>query len=967
MKKFRLSIVARLAFLVLVLALPLSVILAWNIQTRFNKDMATARQQVLNISTAAAARAEIILAQTHILLKEIAKRPRVQAMDRRSCDPFLAEMQATFPRYANLNVLNRKWEFVCSAAFRNREILLPTKYPEVYEEMIRRDDMVMSPPIRGQLTRIWVSFGAYPVKDKNRKLLGAVTAPIDLKLLGQAISDTRLPPGTTMRILDSYDRIVASFPDNSLLGKHDRRFSTGTDGGETVSGVTTGADGIERIYAHVPLQHSSWVVYTGLPIESALTEARRFRNQSVLFVLMVFSLAAILVIVMARQMVLPILELKKDTEILADGVHSHRSKVNSGDEIAQLAAAFNHMAQALEEDEKERDRSEQAIRNLNRVYTVQSQIDNLIVRASSRDELFNGACRVTADAAGFRMAMIVTIDPETGAVDSLVSAGADEYLLNAVKKLFSTEDGLRKSVIPRVINEKKAFVSNHTDSDARLIFGDQYAKASINSMVVLPLIVSDVVVGVMALYASDADFFHEDEVKLLTDLTGNIAFAMDHIEKQDRLNYLAYYDDLTGLANRSLLLERLSRYIRSAERGGHKLAFGLMDLERFQNINDSLGREAGDQLLRQVAGWLSETMQDPERAARLDADHFAIVLPEVKANGNLSKLCARQIEAFQEHQFTLRNSVFRFGAKMGIAVFPDDAGSADELISNAQAALKIAKSSGNNYMFYRAEMKENTATRLQLENQLRQAISSDEFVLHYQPKLNLASKSVAGAEALIRWQNPRTGLVPPGEFIPVLEETGMIHEVGRWAMRKAIEDILYWRETGMKPLPVAVNVSPLQLSDPGFYDELRHAIAADPFLASNLEIEITESLVMVDLESSISVLQQIRDLGISVAIDDFGTGFSSLSYLAKLPVNILKVDRSFILEMGSAEGLELVGTITRVAHALNLKVVAEGVETETQLKQLQVLNCEEVQGFLFSKPLPAEDYADRFLALTHVL
>jgi EAL domain-containing protein (putative c-di-GMP-specific phosphodiesterase class I) len=250
---------------------------------------------------------------------------------------------------------------------------------------------------------------------------------------------------------------------------------------------------------------------------------------------------------------------------------------------------------------------------------------------------------------------------------------------------------------------------------------------------------------------------------------------------------------------------------------------------------------------------------------------------------------------------------------------------------------------------------------------MRQAISNGEFILYYQPKLNLTSGSVTGAEALLRWQSPRTGLVPPGEFIPILEETGMIHEVGRWAMRKAIEDMLYWRDSGMTPLPVAVNVSPLQLSDPGFYDELRHAIEIDPFLAANLEIEITESLVMVDLERSISVLRRIRNLGVTVAIDDFGTGFSSLSYLAKLPVNTLKVDRSFILELGTAEGLEMVSTITRVAHALNLKVVAEGVETEDQLRQLKALHCEEVQGYLFSKPLPAKDYAVNFLAVAQVL
>ena len=259
---------------------------------------------------------------------------------------------------------------------------------------------------------------------------------------------------------------------------------------------------------------------------------------------------------------------------------------------------------------------------------------------------------------------------------------------------------------------------------------------------------------------------------------------------------------------------------------------------------------------------------------------------------------------------------------------------------------------------------EGVAVKLTLENRLRQALDKEEFMLHYQPKLSFATGKVAGAEALIRWNDPRTGLVvPPGLFIPILEETGLIYEVGRWALRKAIEDYLRWCSAGLAAVRIAVNVSPRQLRHRGFLDEIRAAIDIDPHAAAGLELEITESMVMGDVRHSITVLQAIRAMKVRIAIDDFGTGFSSLSYLAKLPVDTLKIDRSFMTEMtAEPEGLALVSTIINLAHSLRLCVVAEGVETEEQSRLLRLLNCDEMQGFLYSKPLPVEVFETRFLA-----
>ena len=321
----------------------------------------------------------------------------------------------------------------------------------------------------------------------------------------------------------------------------------------------------------------------------------------------------------------------------------------------------------------------------------------------------------------------------------------------------------------------------------------------------------------------------------------------------------------------------------------------------------------------------------------------------------MARLLEKTMEAFLEHPFRLNDAVFRIAAKVGVALFPDDGADADTLFRNAEAALKKAKASGERYLFYTQKMTEAVAGKLTLENQLRQALDNEEFVLHYQPKVNLASGKLTSAEALIRWNDPRTGLVPPGRFIPILEETGLIYDVGRWALRQAIADYLRWRAAGLPAVRIAVNVSPLQLRNRGFIAEIEQAIGIDAHAAAGLELEITESLIMEDVKHSIASLQAIRAMGVSIAIDDFGTGFSSLSYLAKLPVDTLKIDRSFVIDMTAGpEGLALVSTIINLAHSLKLKVVAEGVETEEQSRLLRLLNCDEMQGFLFSKPVPGE-------------
>jgi len=619
---------------------------------------------------------------------------------------------------------------------------------------------------------------------------------------------------------------------------------------------------------------------------------------------------------------------------------------------------------SIGEDITERKKAQDRIVYLNRVYAVLSGINTLIVRVNDRNELFRETCRIAVETGGFRMAWIGVVDRGTMKLVLAGSAGMDESFQCAVKdRLSSAESGLNGNTpAARAIRGKTPVVSNELQGDATVAFGAHYAASGIRSLVVLPLIVSDEVVGVFGLYANETEFFHAEEMALLTELADDIAFAIDHIDKRERLTYLAYYDALTGLANRALFHERLEQSVLNARMQGRKAALVLLDIERFKNINDTLGRPAGDALLKEIAIRLSSAAADDGRLARIEADHFAVLVPEVESEEALARLIEQRIGEVFAPPFRAGASELRISAKFGIAMFPADGVDAEALLRNAEAALNKAKSGGERYLFYTQAMNARIADKLSLENRLNQALEKGEFVLHYQPKINLVSGKLTGAEALIRWNDPRTGLMPPGHFIPLLEETGLINEVGRWALRQAVTDSLRWRGAGLPIVRIAVNVSPLQLRARGFVEEIRKVLGIDPQAAAGLELEITESLIMADVQLSIASLRAIRATGVTVAIDDFGTGFSSLSYLAKLPIDALKIDRSFIVEMTTGpEGLALVSTIINLAHSLRMTVVAEGVETEEQSRLLRLLGCDEMQGFLYSKAVPAEIFEQRFL------
>lgn len=431
-----------------------------------------------------------------------------------------------------------------------------------------------------------------------------------------------------------------------------------------------------------------------------------------------------------------------------------------------------------------------------------------------------------------------------------------------------------------------------------------------------------------------------------------LADITERKQAEERMRHIAQTDSLTGLPNRLSLQVRLAQLLPEARRHNWLLAVMFIDLDRFKIINDTLGHQVGDELLRDVAIRLNHVVRETDFVARLGGDEFVILLPAISGPADAAVIANKIIGALSSSILT-GNHELHTSPSIGISIFPEDGSDGDTILKNADTAMYHAKSAGrNNYQFYAAKMNQAASERLDLEHKLRHAIARNELVLCFQPQFAADGSHPTGVEALIRWLHPTDGMISPIRFIPIAEETGLIVEIGEWVLRNACREMKHWIDAGLKPIRVAVNVSARQLRRRDFCEVVAGALAESGLPAELLELEITESSVMENPEEAIEILQRIGRMGVTLAIDDFGTGYSSLAYLKLFPIDHLKIDRSFVadIETDLNDRAIAFGTIA-LAHSLGLNVIAEGVETADQLELLRTNGCDEVQGYLFSKPL----------------
>jgi diguanylate cyclase (GGDEF)-like protein/PAS domain S-box-containing protein len=611
-------------------------------------------------------------------------------------------------------------------------------------------------------------------------------------------------------------------------------------------------------------------------------------------------------------------------------------------------------------DFTDRIRAQQKIERLNRVHALHSGINALIVREKDRQELFRGACRVAVEEGRFKLAWVGMLDSRTSRIFPIAWRGAEDQL-EMLAKLGTRELRVGDLGLPAGISAIEGIL---VQNDLALGEANTEQRAELDSlgvrsMAILPLLhTADGPEAVMVIYETEVGFFVEEELQLLGELSNDISFGLELIAKEEKLDYMTNYDSLTWLPNRSLLQERLARALRSATMDGTSVALVLSDIKRLGHVNDTLGRKAGDALLKDFGQRLSGMWPESESIGRASANCFGGIIRGARNPADVAHMFDAVRSRIQSSPFEVGGEPLRISFTAGIAIFPGDGADAEELLKNAEAALKKAKAGSSKYLFYHAEMNAAVTQTLRLENNLRRALEQEEFTLHYQPKLSSVDGSLCGLEALIRWNDPESGTVPPATFVPLLEETGMIVDVGLWVIRQALLEREYWRASGLQPPRIAVNVSPVQLRQANFVDSVSQLLQEFGADGPGLDLEITESLIMEDIEGNIAKLRSLREMGVDIAIDDFGTGYSSLGYMARLPVNLLKIDRSFIGRMTQdSDSMEIVATIISLAHSLKMKVVAEGVETEEQARILKLLRCDEMQGYYFCRPVPAGEIA----------
>ncbi|MDO8926495.1 MAG: EAL domain-containing protein [Sideroxyarcus sp.] len=443
--------------------------------------------------------------------------------------------------------------------------------------------------------------------------------------------------------------------------------------------------------------------------------------------------------------------------------------------------------------------------------------------------------------------------------------------------------------------------------------------------------------------------------ELLAELNIELAAAMER--KDSQIDHAVHHDHLTNLPNRLLFLDRLDQELTRAHRDNHMAAVLMIDLDHFKQVNDSFGFHIGDEVLKLASERLVGLMRACDTIARIAGDKFGIVLTGVKDSRYAGEVAQKILDSFAQEPFVVEGNEFFITLCLGISVYPVDGLNTATLLNNADAAMYHAKKDGrHHFLYYAGQMNASAWQRLKLESELRRALTQKEFVLHYQPKVDMADGRIVGMEALLRWQSPERGLVAPGEFIPLLEETSLILPVGEWALREACRQARAWRSAGFTDIRIAVNLSVMQLKQPDFVGMVLGILqehGLDPALKM-IELELTESMLMDNVQGTIETLQKLHDAGIQFSIDDFGTGYSSLSYLKRFPISSLKIDQSFVRDLSTDPNDEaIVAAVIALGHSLGLRVIAEGVETEDQQDKLRAKGCNEMQGFLFSRAVPA--------------
>ncbi|HHW36502.1 MAG TPA: EAL domain-containing protein [Bacillales bacterium] len=696
--------------------------------------------------------------------------------------------------------------------------------------------------------------------------------------------------------------------------------------------------------------------------DNLLSKQRNLYTDTILIMLIVSAFSMFISIIISRKLTLPLKELMAAARAMSEGKRHIQVKEEGTNEVQSLSVVFNQMATTIEQNEEHL--KKEVLRATSKLSEKVKQLKTLgnIAQAVLKPNLNHH------DVVSIILKEIKAfINPDRLSV-SLFEDNKDTislYYITNNDSVMINEVPYMDTPFEIVAKTKRSLIRN--DLSIEKIFDCEQVplKQGIHSTISLPMIINGSVIGTLNIGSLQKNFFNENgkEDSTLTVFANQIAIAIDRVSAYESLRISAYHDYLTDLPNYRYFKASLNRAltsIKNLKNNSYLLGVMFLDLDRFKIINDSLGHDFGDLLLKHVANLIDTCVEPDHTVGRIGGDEFIILLPKIK-DGNEAIQLAETITNAINHPITISGYEVHITCSIGIALYPTDGEDADTLIKHADIAMYRVKELGrNNYSIYSPLEEDSTYEQLIFENDLRKALERNEFTVYYQPKVNIQTGKISGLEALVRWIHPEKGIIPPGKFISIAEETGLIIQIGEFVLKTACRQVVEWQKNGIEPIIVSVNLSTKQFLQTNLV-KMVEEVLHDTGLAPNLlELEITESMT-VDFNQAIITLNLLKQLGIQISVDDFGTGYSSLNYLRMLPIDRLKIDRSFISDITTnAENAAIVSTILNMAYNLKLDVIAEGVEEENQVDFLQKINCDEVQGYYFGHPLPATELEQKF-------
>lgn len=955
----------RLFFLVALSLLPALALIVYSSLLVRETSLLEAKSQTLAFVRRIATENDDLIAYSRELLAGLSRLPAVQEFaSPTECGHLLAGMKKTGSRFANLGVADLGGKVVCSAIPFVGDVNIADR--AYFQRALASRSFAIGNYQIGRITGKPAINFAYPIFDGER-MLRIVFAAADLSWLERMVGHSSLPADLALAVVDNEGSVLAVFPrEGGLVGKSwppfpKVRASVGTNKEGVVEAIDP--DGKARLYAFARLvggpSEDIYLIY-GLPKATIYGPAvRQFWVGLAGLGIAALLVFAIVWLVGELLVLKSVKTLAAAARRLGQGELKARTGLShAGGELGLLARSFDNMAEAIEAKEKQ-------LVQANRALRVLSAGNRTLLRGTDERTLLDEMCQAIVGTGGYRLAWVGYVgDDEAKLVRPVAHAGTDEGYLDGADITWADKERGRGPV-GTAVREGRPAVARHILTDpAFRPWREEAVKRGFASVIALPVRRRSQMLGVLGIFAAEPDAFNAEEAKLLEELADDLGYgianrrdaeARERIERE--LEHQYSHDALTGLANRSLFEDRVRHAMLHAVRTGRLVAVLLMGMDRFKIINESLGHSVGDALLKHVGPRLAACLREDDTVARFSGDEFAVALIDVAKAEDVAPLAGKLLAAAMQPLALAEREIYT-SASMGISLFPKDGESMERLLQNADAAMHSAKSLGGNaFRFYVPEMNERMSARFAMEADLHRALERNELLLHFQPKASLVTGEMTGAEALVRWRRPEIGLVPPGDFIPLAEETGLIQPIGEWVIETVCEHLRAWLDAGLPVPSVAINLSARQFRQENLVRVIRQALRVNKLDAGFIELEITESALMDDVLAAVAILRELKTIGVRLSLDDFGTGFSSLSYLKRFPIDQLKIDQSFVRDVTTdPDDAAICIAVIDLAHNLNLKVVAEGVETAEQMSYLRLQGCDEMQGYYFSRPLSAEEF-----------